>query len=428
MGLLGKLESFGKAAWDTRKELGDVAAVVKGLRAANAPILHGGQLVIAAMKVTTGIGEPEDGVDFGQGGVRLHGAAATLMSAQPTASWSGAGAGAYSVENVKQMTRTRAMAAADHEVHGVLNTEAFQVDFHRDRLDRWYNWLADVGLVTFGLGLIPGVGKGLKAAADAQAVLVAVGRSSQELDQLSSEVEENAAALQQLVGRYEKVGQAANLSDRGADQYPPPPPPPAPHERSPEDGSGAKPPEGVPTTPPSEQPPGSAAQFVAPMQTSGGGSGSHAKGGPPQAPPMGLTQVPASPRQETSGGGGTRAAPGAPPAGGMLPAAMSAGAAPMAPAPGVPLELIKEAVHGALKQEAERQAAEDEEKDEDGDGKPDEEEGKEEEDKGKDGKPDEEKDDVAAAPGGSDATRLTTPITVTVDSQNPIGPPPAPAP
>jgi hypothetical protein len=137
---------------------------------------------------------------------------------------------------------------------------------------------------------------------------------------------------------------------------------------------------------------------------------------------MGLTHVPASPRQETSGGGGTRAPTGVPPVGGMLPAAMSAGAAPMAPAPGVPLELIKEAVHAALKQEAERQAAEDEEKDEDGDGKPDDEESKEEddkgeEDKGKDGKPDEEKDYVAAAPGGSDATRLTAPITVTVDSE-----------
>jgi hypothetical protein len=31
------------------------------------------------------------------------------------------------------------------------------------------------------------------------------------------------------------------------------------------------------------------------------------------------------------------------------------------------------------------------------------------------------------ADGGSDASRLTTPITVTVDSENPIGPPPAPA-
>ena len=50
------------------------------------------------------------------------------------------------------------------------------------------------------------------------------------------------------------------------------------------------------------------------------------------------------------------------------------------------------------------------------------------EDEGRDGKSDEAKDDESAGPGGSDASRLTTPIAVTVDSENPIGPPPAPAP
>jgi hypothetical protein len=84
----------------------------------------------------------------------------------------------------------------------------------------------------------------------------------------------------------------------------------------------------------------------------------------------------------------------------------------MAPAPGIPIGLIKEAVLAALKEEAERQAAEDEtdkkdEKDEDEDG---------------DGRP----DDEAAGPGGSDTSQLATPIAVTVDSENPIGPPPAP--
>jgi hypothetical protein len=397
MGVQGKLESVGKAAF---------------LHAANAPILTGGQLVIAGMTLTTGAGEPEDGERFGQGGARLHGAAATVMSAQPTASWSGAGASSYSVQNVKQMTRARAMAAADHEVHGVLATEAYQVGFHRNRLDDSYNWLADVGLVTFALGLIPGVGQGLKAAADAQAVLVAVGRSSMELDQLSSEVEANAAALQQLVGRYEKVEQTANLSTTAEDKDPPPPPPPAPEERSSEDESKDTPPEGEPPAPPSEHTSGSPAQFVAPL----------AMAGSAPATPAAVAHVPAPPRQETSAAGGTttRSATSAPPQGGMPPAPMSAGAAPMAPATGIPIGLIKEAVLAALKEEAERQAAEDE-KDKD---KKD----KDEDDEDGDGKPDEAKDDGAAGPGGSDGSRLTTPIAVTVDSENPIGPPPAPAP
>ena len=50
------------------------------------------------------------------------------------------------------------------------------------------------------------------------------------------------------------------------------------------------------------------------------------------------------------------------------------------------------------------------------------------EDEDRDGESDEAKDDESADPGGGDASRLTTPIAVTVDSENPIGPPPAPAP
>ena len=115
--------------------------------------------------------------------------------------------------------------------------EAFQVGFHRDRLDDWSNFLADFGLVTFALGLIPGVGQELKATAELQAVLAAVGSSSTELYQMSSEAEANAAELQQLVGRYENVAQTANLSPTVVDPDPPPPPPPsAPPRQSPTDG------------------------------------------------------------------------------------------------------------------------------------------------------------------------------------------------
>lgn len=306
MGGHGDVESVGKAAFR---------------RAAIGPILTGGQSTIAGMKLTTGLGEPEDGACFGHGGARLHGTAATLMSAQSTTDWSGTGARAYSVQNVKQMTRTRAMAAVDREVHGVLANEAQQIGFHRDRLDDSYNWLADIGLVTSALGLIPGVGRGLQAAADAHAVFVAVGRSSREIEQLSAELEVNAAALQQLVGRYETIEQAAN-----------------PFE--------------------TEQTQGSPGQFV---------------GHPAMAWP--------------------------------------APAAPMAPAPAIPVGLIKDAVLAALKEDAERPAAEDEEDEKDADG---------------DGKPDDAKDDEAAGPGGHGTSQLAVPIAVTVESENLIGPPRAP--
>jgi hypothetical protein len=47
------------------------------------------------------------------------------------------------------------------------------------------------------------------------------------------------------------------------------------------------------------------------------------------------------------------------------------------------------------------------------------------EDEDRDGKGDEAKDDESTSPGGTDGSRLTTPIAVTVEPENPIGPPQA---
>jgi hypothetical protein len=475
MGLLGRLEGFGKAIVDGAGAVGDFiervgkvtklddvidvrgrladwakrAGLNKFLRAANSPILDGGQLVIAGMKLTTGVGEPEDGERFGQGGARCHETFATLRSAQPTASWWGEGANSYSAQNVKQMARTKTMAAVDHEVHRVIATEAFQVNMHRDRLDDWYNWLADVGLVTFALGLIPGVGQGLKAAADAHAVLAAVGSSSLELHQLSSEAAANAAALQQLVGRYDDVAETAKLSPTGLDQSPPPPrpsrsaqpEPPAsdvpgdvPRDEQPDDG----------TTTPSDEPPG---QFSAPAPVgsgggsgagSGGGGGSPASAGSPAAPPMGTPAPQCAAEPPTSRGASAPAALGAPPAasGGVPPGVMSAGTAPMAAAAAVPLGLIKEAVREAMQREAEQRAKEDDPEDE----KDEKDKDKNKEDKDGDGKPDEDAgpDEAAGATDAGparvriekddDVAQPNTPVTDTVDRNNPIGPSPTPTP
>jgi hypothetical protein len=487
MGLLGKLESFGKAVWDAGKEavgiVGDVGAIVDGagavggfiervgkvanlddvievggrlagwaertgankfLRAADSPILDGGQLVIAGMKLTTGVGEPDDGDRFGTAGARLHDAASTLRSAQPTESWSGGGADSYAGQNVSQAARTKMLAAADHEVHGVLATEAFQVGFHRDRLDDWYDWLADVGLVTFALGLIPGVGQGLKAAADAHAVLAAVGSSSMELYQLSSEADANAAALHRLVGHYEDVAQTAHLSPTKPD---PSPPPSRPSSNTPEgppsERAGDEQPDGEQAIPPPEQMSDGSGYVVPPEASAGSGvaagGGSPVGSAPAATTAVGLpaTPVPSGPKTP-SGGGAPTAVPGVV---GAAPPPVGAGAAPMAssmgPAAGIPTALIKEAVQAAMQREAEKLAAEklahEEEKrkeDEDGDGKPDE-----------DAERDKRSDSSSTAKGEDDGTRapvhiemdvevarLNTPITITVDDENPIGPPPAPAP
>ena len=397
------------------------------------------------MKLTTGVGTPEDGERFGHAGARCRDAVETLRSAQPSASWSGEGAESYSDRNVEQIARVENMTAVDHEVHRVLAEEAFQVDMHRDRLDDWYNWLADVGLVTFALGRIPGVGRSLKAAADAHAVLVAVGSSSIELYQLSSEVDANAAALQQLVGRYGDVAGTAAIAKTPPDQTAPAPP----HEKTPEQAQEEAPaeehPEEVPV-PASDESPAVPSHFVAPSGRPAG-AGTGAGGGPPMsggAPAAASTAMPEAPvaEFETSGSGPAPASAGAMPAA-APPPPMNAGAAPMAPAPAIPVALIKEAIQAALQKEAEKRDAEERDKD----GKPDEDdEAKDEDamDRDGDGVPDEDTrpdGEVASGTSGTDAdrppvhvemdvdvARLGTPVTVTFTGENPIGPPPTPTP
>jgi EspA/EspE family len=475
MGLLDKLASLGKAVWDTGKEVvgvvGDLGAVVDGagavgdlierigkaahlddvvdiggrlagwaervglnkfLRAADSPILDGGQLVIAGMKLTTGIGEPDGGERFGLGGARHRDVTATLRSAGPTADWSGAGANSYAGQNVKQTTRTEALAAADHEVHRVLATAAFQVNFHRGRLDDWYNWLADVGLVTYAIGLIPEVGQALKSAADAQAVLAAVGSCSLELYQLSSEVGANTAALEQLVGRYEHLGQTTNLWSTGPDPDPSAPPPPAPSgqppsQKPPSEGPGEDQPPGEPVPRIEEAPVPSA---PAPRVPSAGGGGGSPTGGEPQATPPELPEGASAPEPQALEGARAPAVPAA--SGGMPPGPMTAAPAPAAAAAGIPVGLIKEAVEAAMKRAAEEASEKDKEKDEDKDEKDE-----DEKDEDHDGKPDKP---LAAAGGVEsgrapvhletdvDPERLNTPMTVRLDRENPIGPPPVPTP
>jgi hypothetical protein len=420
MGLLGKLEGFGKALWDTGKEAVGVAGAKESLRAADSPILDGGQAVIAGMKLTTGAGTPEDGERFGQAGVRCRNAIKTLRSAQPGGSWSGEGAESYSARNVEQMARIQTMTAVDHEVHRVLATEAFQVGMHRDRLDDWYSWLADVGLVTVALELIPGVGRSLKAAADAHAVLVAVGSSSIELYQLSSEVDANAAALQQLVGRYGDATGAAAIAKMAPDQNPPAPSEPT--DPVPKDAPADERPEEAPV-PPTDEKPGPLGYLAAPQsRTSGAGSGAPASGGAPVAPVTAIPEAPVA-ELETASNGPAPATTGPMPAA-APPPPMSAGAAPMAAAPGIPVGLIKEAIQAALQKEAEKRDK-DENPDEDDDARDE------------DGEPEEAASGASGTDAGRppvhvemdvDVARLDAPMTVTFTGKNPIGPPPPPTP
>ena len=203
---------------------GDVAD--KLLDAIGSDLLDLGQSIIAGLKNTTGQGDPDTGELFGQAQSRFDGVSETLRSAVPIG-WDGCGADAYADQNTRQQLRSEAMADADHEVHKVLYREAAQITLRRGYLDDQYNFLANTSYVTFPLQFIPRYGEAMKMAVEIAAMQTALGESYYQMNQLQSEVAQNAADLQQAVGRYSGVADGAEMPGAAVNFDPPPPPPAA---------------------------------------------------------------------------------------------------------------------------------------------------------------------------------------------------------
>ena len=188
-------------------------------------LLEYGQTVIAGVKDTTGQGNPEPGDAFGQAQSEFNRVNETLKSSMPDNGWAGAGSYAYADQNTRQQLRSDAMADADHEVHKVLYREAAQITLRRGYLDDQYNFLAGTSYVTFPLQFIPRYGEAMKMAIEIGALQTALGESYYQMTQLRSEVAENAAQLQQAVGRYSGLADGAELPGAAVNFDPPPPPP-----------------------------------------------------------------------------------------------------------------------------------------------------------------------------------------------------------
>jgi hypothetical protein len=188
-------------------------------------LLDFGQTVIAGMKNTTGQGDPERGDAFGEAESTFNDVNETLKSAVPDNRWDGAGSYAYADQNTRQQLRSEAMADADHEVHKVLYREAAQITLRRGYLDDQYNFLANTSYVTFPLQFIPRYGEAMKLAIEIGALQTALGESYYQMNRLQSEVAQNAAELQQAVGRYSGVADGAELPAAAVNFDPPPPPP-----------------------------------------------------------------------------------------------------------------------------------------------------------------------------------------------------------
>ncbi len=87
-----------------------------------------------------------------------------------------------------------------------------------------YNFLANTSYVTLPLQFIPRFGEAMKLAIEIAALQTALGESYYQMNQLQSEVAQNAAELQQAVGRYSGVADGAELTGAAVNFDPPPTP------------------------------------------------------------------------------------------------------------------------------------------------------------------------------------------------------------
>jgi len=245
MSVFGGVEGLGKLLRDLRRGAGDVvdgviphqmSAADLFREAVGSEVIEAGQLLIRGMRDTTGYGEPEVGERFGQGWRRFSEATETLSSAMP-GDWEGAGADAYASANRRQAARTNTVALLDRSVQTVLAREAYQVTYHRDKMDDQSNHLADLSWVTFALEFAGPSGRAIKYAIELAAVQAALSICSVELNELSRETGENAAQLRQAVQLYTEAAAGAPSAD-DTDLFTPLPPPPPP---SPDDDPARRP-------------------------------------------------------------------------------------------------------------------------------------------------------------------------------------------
>jgi hypothetical protein len=103
--------------------------------AAETPVIEAGLWAIIAFDWMCGVGDPEKGDRFGEGGSRFNEIIEQLKSAAPDASWTGSGSDAYAGQNVKQQDRAKTMVDADFDMNQIISCEANQLNGTRDILD-----------------------------------------------------------------------------------------------------------------------------------------------------------------------------------------------------------------------------------------------------------------------------------------------------
>jgi hypothetical protein len=175
--------------------------------------------MIAEMRSALGDGHPDTGALFAAGRSGFDKACETLRGAGPNEAWDGRGSRAYADQNARQQLRTETMAAADREVHRVLDREAAQITACRGHLDDRANFLATAGCAALPLQFMPQYGEAAKLTIVLAALHNALSESADRMHQLHSEVTSNAAQLQQAIGRYSCVADGAGLPAAEFDEH-----------------------------------------------------------------------------------------------------------------------------------------------------------------------------------------------------------------
>ena len=175
---------------------GDVADKLPD--AAGSDLLDFGQSVITGLKSTTGQGDPD--------GRSLRSGADEFRRGQRDAEIRRSRRGLGRLRRGCLCRSEHPTAAAvrgdgrrgSRGAQGVYR-EAAQITLRRGYLDDQYNFLANTSYVTFPLQFIPRYGEAMKMAVEIAAMQTALGESYYQMNQLQSEVAQNAAELQQAV-------------------------------------------------------------------------------------------------------------------------------------------------------------------------------------------------------------------------------------
>ncbi|AWT57263.1 EspA/EspE family type VII secretion system effector [Mycolicibacterium smegmatis] len=262
---------FHGALTNGRKLIGDAQDVIGGLgslgvfpnvatgpimdavlKLADSRILAAAQMAIAAMKATTGNGNPEDGGGFRGSAEKLANAVNTLIDAEPHFDrWDGTASQVYNAVNASHRRLTSDTQAADSNIAAVLKIEAEQILRTRGRLDEISQFLYDYGLAT-AVANYSGPGKAAQLIADMTVAGLAVQSANVAMAILTKNVIENAARVKEHAGTYALVAEDTSGEQAACDPFAVPKSP-LPRGRDatelPEAGSDAPPKRTLPETP-----------------------------------------------------------------------------------------------------------------------------------------------------------------------------------